>query len=372
MEIIQIEPIQQEFTNFMNMEDGIAKRIEYYKSMMSRTFREAVLCKKEDGHIYYSVKSVMVKKGKNCFYVKRHVTDGFTIDPKGKLKVWFNKTVFQMPFLNSVFHHYNFNWLHQKMQPYLTKTILEKMFNGKLTNNRDVAAAYLKMMKIDCSATLFVKMLECNTGITKEDFLRQSAIAKDVNHLLEEYISRSGQDESRNYDRYNMLNDMVQEAQILEEKIDYKWSTLRLKEVHKQWTSKIMEIEIQSLEDSPVDNIDKYDRYTPSEFKLLKTQREVFFEGKTMHHCLYTSYWTSIKNGNYLAYHININGEEATLGVYVDRHSKDRAVYYSQCYSYYNKRISPELECLVANFVADLNEQVMRDGIIKKELEILL
>jgi hypothetical protein len=133
-----------------------------------------------------------------------------------------------------------------------------------------------------------------------------------------------------------------------------------------------MEIEIQSLEDSPVDNVDKYDRYTLEGFKLLKTQKEVFFEGKTMHHCLYTAYWTSIKNGNYLAYHINIDGEEATLGVYLDRHSKDRSVYYSQCYTAYNKRISSELEVIVADFVAELNKQVIRDGIIKKELEILL
>jgi hypothetical protein len=151
----------------------------------------------------------------------------------------------------------------------------------------------------------------------------------------------------------------------LKKKIDYKWSHLRLVEEHKAWTEQIMQIELDTLDDKVISGIERFERYTPTGFKLLKTQKEVFYEGKTMRHCVYTAYWNSIKQGRYLAYHINLKEEEATLGVNI----YDDKLVYNQCYTRYNGSISTKMSALVNHFVDELNEQVKRDGVLKQPVE---
>ena len=69
---------------------------------------------------------------------------------------------------------------------------------------------------------------------------------------------------------------MIQQAQILEKKIDFKWSINRLKEEHKAWTNQIMEEELKSLDDNPVPNIEKFESCIQPGIILLKSQKEVF------------------------------------------------------------------------------------------------
>jgi len=253
-----------------------------------------------------------------------------------------------------LFKYYNFNWLNTSMYQFMTKTIVEKMLAGKITNNLDVIKEYVKVMRLKCSPALLLKLfITDDNRLSKTDFLREASVAKDINHLIEHLLNPNDQ-------RGRIIfQDMVKEAQILEKKIDYKWSHSRLVEEHKAWTEQIMQIEIDTLDNTTIPDIERFDRYTPDNFKLLKTQKEVFYEGKTMKHCVYTAYWPSIKNGSYLAYHIEQNGEEATLGVNV---YEDKIVY-NQCYSRYNGNISSALKLTVMQFVENLNEQVRRDGV---------
>lgn len=362
METVQLQKPEQQFVDFMAMPDGLAKNVYYYNNMQSRNFSEASITKK-DGCIYYATNVFkVVKSTKSSYYVRRVTKDGFTIDAKGKLNIWFNKSIFQIPHMLDVFKYFNFNWFSDKLYPFVTKGIFEKMVNGKITNNTDVCKAYIKVMRLNCSPSLFLHFFTSDMIISKTDFLRQASVAKDVNHLIQ-YLMDTTKDGLR--DKYHILSDMVKEAQILEKKIDFTWSLNRLKDEHKNWTEQIMQVEIDSLDDKVIPNVEKFDRYTPANFKLLKTQKEVFYEGKTMKHCVYTAYWNSIKNNTYLAYHIVLNGEEATLGVNI----YDDKLVYNQCYSRYNGSISSGMGTLVKQFVDELNEQVQRDGVLKQTAE---
>jgi hypothetical protein len=358
METTYIVLPQQEFKDFMAMPDGLVKNIKFYNDIYSRAFSEASITKK-DGCIYYAANTFkVVKSTKSSYYVRRTTKDGFTINEKGKVSVWFNKSIFQVPHIMQLFKHLNFNWFSEKLYPFVTKTIFEKMVAGKITNNTDIAKAYIKAMRINCSPALFLQLFE-NTSISKQEFLRQASVAKDVNHLIE-YLLSPNDTRSR-----LVIEDMIKEAQMLERKIDYKWSSKRLTEEHKAWTEQIMQVEIDSLDNESIPGVERFDRYTPDEFKLLKTQKDVFYEGKTMKHCVYTAYWTSIKNNTYIAYHVTNGDEEATLGVNV---YSDKVVY-NQCYSRYNGSISSKLQTKVKSFVEELNEQVQRDGILKETVE---
>jgi hypothetical protein len=358
METIQLVSPQQEFKDFMALPDGLAKNVSYYNNLQGRNFTEASITRK-NGCIYYAANTFkVVKSTKSSYYVRRTTKDGFTINQKGKVSVWFNKSIFQVPHIMQLFKHLNFNWFSEKLYPFVTKTIFEKMVAGKITNNTDIAKAYIKAMRINCSPALFLQLFE-NTSISKQEFLRQASVAKDVNHLIE-YLLSPNDTRSR-----LVIEDMIKEAQMLERKIDYKWSSKRLTEEHKAWTEQIMQVEIDSLDNESIPGVERFERYTPDEFKLLKTQKDVFYEGKTMKHCVYTAYWTSIKNNTYIAYHVTNGDEEATLGVNV---YSDKVVY-NQCYSRYNGSISSKLQTKVKSFVEELNEQVQRDGILKETVE---
>lgn len=356
MEIVTLIAPHQEFIDFMAMENGVLKNIKYYRSINGRNFYNASICKKE-GNTHYSHTCFKVMKSKESYYSKYITKDGFTIDVKGKLKIWFNKSVYQIPAIGEVFRYYNFNWLSEKVHPYITKGIMEKMFAGKITNNHDLIKAYFKAVRINASPASFLKLIE-TLAMSKVDFLRSMGTAKDVNHFIEYVIS-----EDKDYNKSQIINDMVQEAQILNKKIDYTWSLNRLKEEHKSWTKEIMKIEIDALDETILDYVDKFDRYTPEGFTLLKTQREVFSEGTMMHHCIYTAYWDSIKENRYLPYHISINGEEATLGVYIE----SDCIRFNQCYLKFNQSISSSLSTIVKEFVEDLNDQAKKDGLLKKQ-----
>lgn len=359
MEVIQIVPVQQQYKDFMSMPDGLNKNISYYNNLQGFQFTEANLCKK-DGIIYYSVSSFkIVKSSKSSYYIKRTARDGFTINEKGKLKVWFGKNIYQIPHLIELFKYYNFNWLHANMYQFMTKTIVEKMLAGKITNNIDVMKEYVKVMRLKCSPALLLKLFtSANCTTSKTDFLRQASVAKDINHLIEYLLTP-------NKNTYMIFQDMIKEAQILERKIDYNWSYKRVIEEHKAWTEELMQVEIDALDDVVIPSVERFERYTPANFKLLKTQKEVFYEGKTMKHCVYTAYWASIKNSTYLAYHIKQDDEEATLGVNV----YDDKIMYNQCYTRYNQPVSPKLSTIVKQFVEELNEQVQRDGVLKQPIE---
>lgn len=164
---------------------------------------------------------------------------------------------------------------------------------------------------------------------------------------------------------------MVIEAQILNKKIDYNWSTPRMKEEHKAWTQEIMQYEIDSLKDVPLDFLQPFHKYTPDGFKLLDTQKQVFAEGKLMNHCIYTSYWESIKSGGYLAYHVDLNGEEATLGVNLYRHDVfGYNIKFNQCYGRYNQAVSTKMSDKVKEFVKQLNDGVMKDKVTDIQFDV--
>jgi hypothetical protein len=361
MENIVLVKAQQEFTDFMAMESGIYKNSIYFRDIQTRKFYEASITKK-DGCVYYAWSDFKVKKGKNDgYYTRRAKKYGFTLDEKGKLNIWFGKSIYEMPGIGHVFNHYNLNWLEPKLHPFITKTIAEKLLNGKITNNTDLIKAYFKAMRINASPSLFLTYITSEFD-NKSNFLRHASVAKDVNHMMEFLMDcnkthREGRYDDEKTEKNKFITDMVNEAMILGKKIDYTWSRNRVKEEHKQWTAEIMKHEIDNIPNVQIPNFDAVSSIpTPDGITLLGTQKDVFMEGTAMKHCLYTSYWSSIKHANYIAYHVDYNGEEATVGFSIDRFQDKITLSFSQCYSHFNKSVSSELRKYVMDFYKTLNE----------------
>ena len=358
--------MQDEVVDFLKMPNSLYKNVLYYRNFMSRHASEAEILYKDDS-VHYAYTTYAVKKSKSGYYRQAVKKEGFTIK-NNKLSIWFGKNIFELQSIRLVLDHFKCNWLHAGLIPYITKSIAEKIFIGKITNNTEVCKAYLKVMRFkDASPKLFLDVLTGNNTQNKQNLLRAMSVAKDVNHFFEWMINvqtnkYSGQSIISSQQEY-LVFDMIQQALTLDKKIDFKWSEKRLTEEHNQWTKIIMDIEGEHMEDAIVESILPYDKFNYPGFKLLKTQKEVYFEGKLMKHCVYTNYWNSIKYGNYLAYAVEQDGERATLGLNIH----DGKIVYNQCYSVGNSSVSASLKTSVEHMIVLLNSFARANMLIRKQ-----
>jgi hypothetical protein len=351
MERIIINTKPTEIAEFLAMEDSVYKNIIYNRTITNREFVESDLIKTDEGKIHYGHSVYKVKKGKK-YYVKLKSKKGFTVDEKGKLKVWFGSDVFSNPHFCTALRALNIDWFtneEEKLWPFMTKTLFEKVITGKITNPIDYLSGYLKLSRINASPKLLYATCK-KQKLSKITFLRGAYAAKDVNHYLE-FLLDGGSGSGH-------LDDLITQSKILEKKIDFKWSSNRMNEEHTIWTKEIMAAEINSIPDKEVkvNNYKKIAEFVPEFFEALDTQKKVYTEGSLMQHCVYTNYWNNINRGAFLAYHIKWKGQEATIGL----HSyENNVVRISQIYGVRNSQVSSELRDEVRRAVDWINANVV-------------
>ena len=356
MEKIIITPRASELVDFLAMEDGIYKNILYNREFINRQFIESDLLKTDDGKIYFVWNTYTLKKGKK-YYIKNKSRKGFTLDEKGKISIWFGSDIAGNPNFINALKALNIDWFmneSNKLWPFMTKTLFEKVITGKITNPIDFLSGYLKLSHIKASPKLMYNA--CKTvGLNKNSFLRGAYTAKDVNHYLE-FLLDGNQLNSN-------LEDLVTQSKILERKIDFKWSPKRMEEEHTAWTKEIMAAEVHSIPDVEV-KVNHYKQLAdcvPDFFEPLDTQKKVFVEGTMMKHCVYTNYWGTINRGEYLAYHIKWMEQEATLGLYIDS-DKRKQIRLSQVYGVRNSAVSKSLRDQVSIAIEVINTLLYKKG----------
>jgi hypothetical protein len=355
MERIIINTKPTDIDDFLAMEDGVYKNIIYNRNINNREFVESDLIKTDDGKIHYGLSCYKIKKGKK-YYVKLKSKKGFTVDEKGKLRVWYGSDIASNPHFSTALRALNIDWFtneEERLWPFMTKTLFEKVITGKITNPIDYLSGYLKLSRINASPKLLYSVCK-KQRLTKVTFLRGAYSAKDVNHYLEFLLDGAIIS--------NHLDDLINQSKILDRKIDFKWSSKRMDEEHTNWTKEIMAVEVTSIPDKEVD-INLYERlapYTPELFEPLTTQKRVFTEGSQMQHCVYTNYWSSINNGSYLAYHISWKGQEATLGLYIDDNKPKSKLQFSQLFGKRNSLVSKELRVEVIELLERINDDLYR------------
>ena len=90
-------------------------------------------------------------------------------------------------------------------------------------------------------------------------------------------------------------------------------------------------------------------------FKLLNTEKDIFIEGSTMHHCLYTCYYDKIKNHNYIAFHLDFP-EECTLGIC----TYNEEICLNQIYKKYDQPVSNETRQYALDFIKTHQEDLKK------------
>lgn len=198
----------------------------------------------------------------------------------------------------------------------LCKTVLSKIYHLKGFNWK-LFYEYLKYGANYCSI------------FDLKDF------TKDLNASLRTLVNLG--------DVYNpVYRDLLDCAVKLNEVVDFTWSQKRIKEEHQRQINELNRKEIEAKEQIPVFNF----VCTEPNIRLLNTEKEVFLEGTTMHHCLYTNYWNRIKAKNYIAFHMTAP-ENCTFSF----KKLNNEIVFDQAYCAYDKPVSNETKQIIRDFL---------------------
>lgn len=152
-------------------------------------------------------------------------------------------------------------------------------------------------------------------------------------------------------DASHIYSDLLKSAIDLDEVVDFTWSPKRIAEEHKRQTQTLMAKEISAKKEVPI-----YDTTgIQFPFRLLNTEKDIFLEGKLMHHCLYNCYYGKITSHDYIAFHLD-SPEDCTLGIwmYNDKPSLN------QIYKKYDQRVSDETRKYAEDFIKSHEDDLIK------------
>jgi len=326
---------------FLELPQGIAKNYAYMK--LCKEYEKVVLGK--DGKdIYFSFTHYKISKNHNSYYSRISRRKGLSFK-NGKLNLWYGSKIEEIPYLEDLFKEMNWNFIDKKAYSFITKTGLEKIFQGKITSTRDLLKHYAKSVRLKCSTDFLYKAV-IEQELSKISFYMNSIQARDVDHFLQ-FVINPKLNEYNNpisIDLNYIVKDLREQYAILDKKIDFRWSEKRMKQEHEDATFELMKLQADNLSD---DKIIWTEFNLPSNFDILNSEKRTFLEGSLMRHCVYTNYWYSIKTGRYLAFNVKLNNENATLGVELIQGK----ITFNQVYRYRNQPVSPEMRQLCLDFV---------------------
>jgi hypothetical protein len=269
-----------------------------------------------DTHVYWACNACVPKWNKKTgIYIKRDASAGCTYDKATKkFKWWFGKNaVLNGPNLvKDMCNYFKAEWFTNSplgLQNSTTNCTLSKVLLGKITNPRDLIKSIIKvnptMRGMHISTELVWDYINKKAGQKVQSLADFIDVAKDPNHAIEYAIDME-------YMTFE-LSDLLKQAQMLNRKIDFKWSPKRILEVHNEWTKEIMDIEQDSVEKFDYNYINELP--CNGSLELITDNKELYVEGRIMRHCVYTNYADSVKNKTYFVLRFTDRDERATVGI---------------------------------------------------------
>jgi len=291
-------------------------------------------CSNKDSKIFFGLRAKTICRSGNKFYPKIEWTNTIVIDGR---KISTNKLslIGLCKFLSIIGIDLKFeNNLPESLQTYLLKEcviadILRKKVYNEETLCRCVLSKIYHLKGFDWK--LFFKYKDCSNYLSIPDLQSFTKdLAKSMSVLVHDV-------------HYNPIyRDLLDSAIQLNEVVDFTWSERRMREEHQRQINELNRREIEEKEQVPVFNI----VCTEPNIRLLNTEKEVFLEGTTMHHCLYTNYWNRIKAKNYIAFHMTAP-ENCTFSF----KKLNNEIVFDQAYCAYDKPVSDETKQIIRDFL---------------------
>lgn len=365
-----LKDFSEHFKDFLNQPSSLYKNIIYNKEFSGHIALKTEMYETSE-KLCVSSTTFTLKKNKSSYYLKIRNKKGFTYNKKTKkVKIWFGDNVSEFydlikPFFNEI----KIDWFDDYLFQYITKTGLEGIISGKITNPVDYCKHYLKINRIKASPKYFYGLIR-NGLLSKPKLFKSNDVFINLDNyfklLLKQHEIIKGNDDIHRHAGF--LDDLIDQANTLEVKINANWSLKRILLEHSKLTKIIMDIEMENFEDEPLDYSKDFIPTLPKGINLLDSKKKIYAEGETMKHCIYTNYWNPIKNKSFLVFSINYNGERATLGCNVDQNG----IKYHSISSFRNQNPSKELVNWVKLWYKEFKEHFKINGTIElKKVEAL-
>lgn len=283
------------------------------KALLSTTYlskHSLVLTKKENALFFYSVLEKPRIIGKNFFIGRDSERIVAIMDNKVIVSNTFKDGIYNQQFLSMM----NILWtedLHPGLMRYLRRpTILKAVLTNRIYSEetlvKRIASQIYKMKNVQWKLLrdYLVKQESKHFGISLFDL---NIYTKDINNSLKVILQCW---EEGNYDYLRVIEDTIKNAIVLEKKVNLLWSPKRMNAEHLKMVIEISGLLLDETADTPIHDtvIENKD------IKMLNTEKEVFVEGSSMRHCLFTNYLKSIKKKKYLAFHMELP-ERCTIGI---------------------------------------------------------
>lgn len=261
------------------------------------------------------------------FYTKIDSSRGMTYNKKTKkFSIWGKqKTANVINLFKGLLSYMGIDWF-LKLKDYdsyknievsrlLTKTISEKIVNGKIKNPEQLIKSYLqssyKQKNIPWKLVRdYLNNREINHkfyNITLSNVFNYttnpiSALTKLTNGSLDtEYLS--------------LLDDVFSQCFILNSKVNLSWSFKRLVDEHEKMTMILMQEELSTKDKTPIEyigNVRLLDGMT-----IINNELDAFKEANNMHNCIYTNYWNKISSRRYVVVKYVKNNVNYDIGIFL-------------------------------------------------------
>lgn len=277
---------------------------------------------------------------------------GFTYDKKTKkIKFWFNQSLSKLkPLIWKFFKYNNYNWflnMSTNKCNLLTKTLLEDIISGKITNQE----AYLKKWtKTSLKCNIHYKLLlnYVDNG-SVYDLKKIIKVFDNPNAFLYRV-----KDVTMNKETISIISDSYIQCLMLGKKLKWNWSNKRFSDEHLQMSRQISEMKYDFIDDTiiPIKGCLEYPEHTKCE--LIITEKMAYKESNEQHNCIHSSYWNRIRDRRYFVIAC-YKPERCSIGVLFQERNKCFDI--NQIYTTYNKAVKPETKELFSEWIKQENVQ---------------
>ena len=354
------------YEKFNKLSDEIKRYIlitKNYRGVIDRLNGEVIIFNENDEVLKCTWMTPKITYASTHCYVKRDIQSSITIDKKHKkIYYWFGKNFILDSYYELIFNYLNIDWYKNIPQSVfyhcLTETMLKKIIFNEVTNPEKFYKAYMSIsLKINKKSNISWKLIRDALNINYNgSWYKNVSIQKIIscttnpNLALKKYIN-CNDDEN-----INLFKDILVDAEILGVKINPNWSVKRMQAEHTKMTENINKILIASKSNNiiPYKEIENIN-YPNKSVNILKSDMDVYNEGTTMHHCLYTSYYSQIVNKEYFAFSAYYP-ERCTIGVKYNPMSNKFIL--DQIYKKFDQPVMPETKEYFEDWINSDNMQL--------------
>ena len=129
------------------------------------------------------------------------------------------------------------------------------------------------------------------------------------------------------------LRDLLYQAKKLNRIVKTSWSPRRIHDEHIKWTEEIHKLKTRNCSTEPI-----WEKCVklPKGVTLLNSQKEIANEGSSMHHCIYTNYYSHLKHKRMIAFHVANKDGDFTCSFRL----RNNQIEFDQAYKAWNQRLT--------------------------------